>query len=385
MERLLTLDPAPRIAVIATGAGAGFLHALWAVPGISKVLVSANLPYAKEATVAEIGYASEHFVSVEAAVGLAHAAYAQASRAGAGRLVGMGITASVATTRAHRGQPRFVVAVMDGSRVLSRPCLLAHGTGAIARERDDLDVTRAAMGLLEGLLFGDTGEPSTEDSALSREVFFTTPVFLANGERDWAPETGDQLLFYPGAFDPLHEGHVGLHQAAVLASGRRAYFEVTSDQPHKEALSVQTMLTRAVLLRHACCNVFFSRGAPLYIDKARRYPGAHFVIGADALDRMLDPKWGPEIGPMLAEFESLRTRFWVGARDGRTMRQVLAARMPSEWTKELHEFERGKTDAPKLAGMSVFRELEGTWNISSTELREKTSSGQRAVARRLGG
>jgi len=34
--------------------------------------------------------------------------------------------------------------------------------------------------------------------------------------------------------------------------------------------------------------------------------------------------------------------------------------------------------------MAVFRELEGTWDVSSTELREKTSSGQRVVARRMG-
>lgn len=383
LERLLTLDPAPQIAVIATGAGAGFLHALWAVPGISKVLVRASLPYANAATVAEIGYAPEHFVSVEAAIGLAHAAYAQASRVGAGRLVGMGITASVATTREHRGQPRFEIAVMDGNRVLTTSRTLAHGMGAIARERDDLDVTHAAMGLLEGLLFGDTGEPSREATALSQEIFFKFPVFMMNGTRDWAPAVADQLLFYPGAFDPLHEGHVGLHQAAGLATWRRAFFEITSDQPHKEPLSVQTMLTRAEALRRAGCSVLFSRGAPLYIDKARRYPGAHFVIGADALDRMLDPKWCP-VMPMLEEFDKLGTRFWVGARNGKDLKTVLIERLGDDWFRQAT---RWSADPAMTPGSSLFRQVDGTWDISSTELREKTtapSSGQLAIARRLG-
>ena len=53
---------------------------------------------------------------------------------------------------------------------------------------------------------------------------------------------------------------------------------------------------------------------PLFLDKARRFPGAHFVMGADALIRFLDPKWGQPVRGMLAEFESLKTKFLIPGR-----------------------------------------------------------------------
>lgn len=61
-------------------------------------------------------------------------------------------------------------------------------------------------------------------------------------------------------------------------------------------------------------RVWFTHGDALYIEKARRNPGSTFVIGADALDRVLDPKWGPEVKTMLYEFVSLYTRFLVAPR-----------------------------------------------------------------------
>jgi hypothetical protein len=80
------------------------------------------------------------------------------------------------------------------------------------------------------------------------------------------------------------------------------------------------MLIRQEYMADMPYPTVFSQGDPLFIDKARKHPGAHFAIGADTFDRMLNPKWGP-VEPMIAEFRSLGTRFYVAPRvvDGKLM------------------------------------------------------------------
>ena len=75
---------------------------------------------------------------------------------------------------------------------------------------------------------------------------------------------------------------------------------------------MQAMLRRAVWLKGR--NVLFSQGDPLYLDKARRHPNCSFLIGADAALRMLDPKWGVDVEPLLNEFCKLNVKFFVTPR-----------------------------------------------------------------------
>jgi len=366
LESLLSADPRPRISVVATGAGADFVHQLWSIPGISRVFVGATLPYAKEATIDALGYEPDKFVSTETAIALSHTAYAQAHAAGGGKPFGVGITASVATTKLHRGEPRLIVAVTTDDRVLVELRSLPQASGREARRNDDVDVTRAVLHLLEqamrpGVLYLGT---ATHESLAA---FFEYPVFDLAGRHPVLGIKGRNPLFFPGAFNPLHFGHEGLARSAERASGRSVIYEITADQPHKPALTVQEMVVRGRALQRRGHTAFFSRGAPKYIDKAREYPGAHFVIGVDALDRMLDPKWCP-VEPMLEEFDRLGTRFWVGARDGVSMLDVLLGRLGQE-----RVVSRGWQDKPNPVQV-LFRQVEGSWDVSSTELREEKRS-----------
>jgi hypothetical protein len=97
-----------------------------------------------------------------------------------------------------------------------------------------------------------------------------------------------------------------------MASRARATFHVCVNPPHKAPLSSVDIVRRAKLLDGKDC--LFTSDDPLYIDKARRFPGCTIVVGVDALIRMLDPKWGVEVGPMLEEFRRLKVRFLVADR-----------------------------------------------------------------------
>jgi nicotinic acid mononucleotide adenylyltransferase len=154
-------------------------------------------------------------------------------------------------------------------------------------------------------------------------------------------------LAFPGTFDPPHEGHFGMARAVEAVTGKRAVWWITADPPHKPSVPFAELLGRVTRLKGH--DTLFSRGDPLYIDKARRYPGCAFVIGTDALARMLDPKWGPSVAALVDEFRRLETRFYVTSRvvDGAlvTLRDL--------------------PDAP--ADLCI--EVEGRWDVSSTELR----------------
>ena len=113
------------------------------------------------------------------------------------------------------------------------------------------------------------------------------------------------------------------------------------------------LIERAARLRGYDCLV--TDGYPLYLDKARRFPGRTFILGADALARMLDPAWGVPPEQLLAEFESLGTRLRVAGRvvDGvwTTFDDLLRERIPARFF--------GLFDEP----------IGGRSDISSTELR----------------
>jgi hypothetical protein len=87
------------------------------------------------------------------------------------------------------------------------------------------------------------------------------------------------------------------------------------------------------------------------------------ILGADAMVRMLDPKWGLDIGAMLDEFYNLNTKLFISSReiDGnlKTCENIL------DDIKANYPFKVW------ASAQVIMKPLKGEWNISSTELRNK--------------
>ncbi len=125
-----------------------------------------------------------------------------------------------------------------------------------------------------------------------------------------APGTG--LL--PGAFDPLHKGHVKLADVASQKLGAPVLFELSVANVDKPMLDVETILdrlgqfARPVVL--AC--------AALYRQKAALFPGCVFVIGYDTAERLFDPRYygdsEVELQGALKEIEAAGCYFLVAGR-----------------------------------------------------------------------
>lgn len=136
------IHDAPAVAVLAvTGAGASALTWLFAVPGASRTVLEARVPYARATMIELLGSEPADYVSAATAAAMARAAIARAralqglDHAGAPS-VGFACTATIATDRTKRGEHRVWVAVADGTRVACSGLVLAKGERDRAGEED---------------------------------------------------------------------------------------------------------------------------------------------------------------------------------------------------------------------------------------------------------
>lgn len=347
--------------VIATGAGAGLQQTLWSVPGSSSYLSGASFPYAQEETEELLGFKPEHFCDESTAIDLASAAYMKAYRWGGNKPIGLGITASVASEKEHRGDHRFFMCVITNERIWTKSIILAKGVGARTRANDGatcddaglmmlLDATNTAVWPADIAEYKDATE-------LARTRFFTRPFFTASGKRLTNVPQEAVYAMMPGSFNPPHEGHFGLARSFRHQQGKNVLFEIGTNPPHKAPPTVQELLQRAKMLKGY--DVLFSKDMPLYLQKAEQFHGMPFIVGADTMLRILDPKWGMDPIPMLEEIGAYGNDFYVSGReiDGKFItRDDIVASLPED-------------KRVVLGGMIL--PLEGRWDISSTELRNK--------------
>lgn len=346
--------------VIATGAGAGFQQKLWEVPGSSAYLSGCTFPYATEEQEELLGFMPEHFVSEENAVDLASAAYMKAYRFGGKNPIGLGITASVASEKAHRGEHRvYVCAITNDSVRLVRNTFF-KGIGQEVRISDGNYCDYLSMMMLTDAAKKVVYVNAEDATELALKRFFERPFFAANGKRPASLPKSNHLALMSGAFNPLHEGHTSVAQHVMDQYNKTVVYEVTAEPPHKEPMTVQALLQRAKLLQGY--DRFFTKSNPLYLDKARAFPGVPLVVGADAMLRMLDPKWGVNPKELLSEFQKLNTTLLVSGRlvDGKFV----------SYSDILNDIYQKDSQLINLA-LDVLKPVDGRVDISSTELRSK--------------
>ncbi|MBV9585754.1 MAG: hypothetical protein JO213_12820, partial [Alphaproteobacteria bacterium] len=107
-----------RKAVLAiTGGGTGAIGELLRVPGGSRLLLDAQVPYDAGAIAMYLGFAPAQASSADTAIAMAQSARTRAAAlvpAGA-ELVGLGATAALVSDRPRRGEHRFHIACADSA------------------------------------------------------------------------------------------------------------------------------------------------------------------------------------------------------------------------------------------------------------------------------
>ncbi len=129
-QTIAAMHASGRQAVLAiTGGGSGAIAELLRVPGGSRLLLEALVPYDARALTSFLGFEPAQACSVETAVAMAQRPRERAAKlvpTGA-QLVGLGATAGLVTDRPRQGEHRFHIAVATGAGTDHCSIVLAKG------------------------------------------------------------------------------------------------------------------------------------------------------------------------------------------------------------------------------------------------------------------
>ena len=310
-----------KAALAITGGGSGAVGELLRVPGGSRLLIEAQIPYDEQALAAFLGSAPAQACSSDTAIAMAQSARARAARlmpAGVD-LVGLGATAALVSDRPRKGEHRFHIAFANSAGIAHCTCVLAKGRRDRAAEEDL--VSRAIVLWLARAC--GIAAPSPQSLVDADEHYAETLVAagaavdpidrLLAGELDrvTVQPDGQMMLsapppsvLFPGSFNPMHEGHVLLARVAEKFRQQPVAFEISVTNVDKPPLSGETVRRR--LAQFAWKSPVELTRAPTFVEKARLFRGTTFVVGADTAERLFGPKYyGDDEARMHAALEEI--------------------------------------------------------------------------------
>src|SRR5436190_254729 len=292
-----------KAALAITGGGTGAVGELLRVPGGSRLLIEAQVPYDALALATFLGFAPAQACSADTAIAMATRVRARAARlvpAGS-ELVGLGATAALVSDRPRKGEHRFHIAFANSARI-------AHCTGVMAKGRRDRaaeeDLVSRAIVLWLAHACG-IAAPSPKslldaDEHFAQAVVATVDAIdrLLAGDLDRVTAQPDgqlmlsaprPLVLLPGSFNPVHKGHVLLARIAEELRQQPLAFEISVTNVDKPPLAGETVRHR--LAQFAWKSPVELTRAPTFVEKARLFPGTIFVVGVDTAERLFVPKY----------------------------------------------------------------------------------------------
>lgn len=319
-----------KAALAITGGGSGAISELLRVPGGSRLLIEAQVPYDTAALAAFLGFAPAQASSADTAIAMARTARVRAAQLmpADSDVIGLGATAALVSDRPRRGEHRFHIAIADAAGVARCTGVLAKGRRDRAAE-EDLVSRAIVLFLAHGC---GIAAPSPR-SVMDADEDFAQPVSgpldlidrLLAGEIDRVTVQPDgemmlsahqPLLVLPGSFNPVHEGHVSLATIAEEFRQQQAAFEISVTNVDKAPLTGETVKFR--ISQFAGKRPLELTRAPTFLEKSRLFPGATFVIGADTAERLVARRYyGDDDGRMhlaLEEIANAGCSFLVAVR-----------------------------------------------------------------------
>src|SRR5271156_3786834 len=102
-----------------TGGGSGAIGELLRVPGGSRLLIEAQVPYDAQALATFLGFAPAQACSADTAIAMARSARARTARLvpADADVVGLGATAALVSDRPRKGEHRFHIAYVDAAGI----------------------------------------------------------------------------------------------------------------------------------------------------------------------------------------------------------------------------------------------------------------------------
>ena len=308
-----------RYSLIVTGAGGMSIASLMAVPGCSRTLINAQVPYSPNVTRDILDHTVLKHVCPATGRQLAQHAFADGRAAldsfDTQHVVGIGATAAIQTDRERRSPDAAFVSFWGKDRVQDYTCSLPRNGTRAEQEATITTLILKAMADAAGI---ETSEEIALDD-LQVHAYPTIPsafqavlagqakcaLFNKHGEirMDLAPFAKENYdhekaiyLLYPGSFKPLHWGHTELGRVAGDVMQR---YSTT-----KKPVFLTYEISASIVGKKDVCEADFQErikqftsqhrrvaitGAKLFVEKAEMFPNHGLIVGIDTARRVLDP------------------------------------------------------------------------------------------------
>lgn len=292
-----------KAALAITGGGSGAIGELLRIPGGSRLLVEAQVPYDENALATFLGHAPARACSAETAIAMAQSAAARAVKlvASGSIIVGLGATAALVSDRPRKGEHRFHVAFAHALGAGHCTCTLAKGRRDRAAE-EDMVARVIILWLARGCGVSAPSPRSLLDpdeqfeEAITAAVDSVDQLLTGRVDRVTAQPDGQLALaaprppmLMPGSFNPIHDGHVMLARVAEDLRQQPMTFEISVTNVDKPPLAGEIIRQR--LTQFAWKSAVELTRAPTFLEKVRLFPGTTFVIGADTAERLVAPRY----------------------------------------------------------------------------------------------
>ncbi|XP_050223715.1 uncharacterized protein LOC126673561 [Mercurialis annua] len=279
---------------------------LVSVPGASNTVLESVVPYSRMSMIQLLGKIPSNFVSQQTSEDLALVAYNRALQLSTpgSPVLGVGFTGSLASTQPKRGDHRFHLSTRTSDRLWVSTVTLSKGMRT--REQEDAlssqlllkavaDACKAQATFVSHLTESDASNECenqfTEDQELEQllngEICVKVYPFLSA-----IPTSSEERkIILSGSFNPLHEGHLKLMEAAISICGDGyPCFELSAINADKPPLSVSQIKDRVRQFEEVGKTVIISN-QPFFYKKAELFPRSSFVIGVDTAARLINPKY----------------------------------------------------------------------------------------------
>jgi len=322
-ELIRRIHAAPGQLVLAiTGGGSRAISDLLAVPGGSRTVLEAVVPYSAAALQEFLHARPEQFCSAPAARMMAMAAFqrvthlqkiaADSANREAGIQstndssldvppIGIGCTASLASDRPKRGAHRIYVAsqTVDATTTYSLELLKGRRNRleeeAIAAQII-LNAVVEAFGIEQWLPLPLADEEKVESTRTAvppewQDLLMGRVQLVCAKTSAVIPKPAKtRRAIFPGAFNPLHEGHLRMAEIASRRLSVPVEFELSIENVEKPLLDYTEIAQRVAQFSEKHLPLWLTR-TPTFEQKSALFPGAVFIVGADTIVRIGQPRY----------------------------------------------------------------------------------------------
>ena len=282
-----------KITYVSSGGGTNAISSLLKVPGASNTILETYVPYSKKSMDLFLNKKPDHYCSLNTCLSMSANAYKKSIQIEPDTktkyLIGIAVTASLATTYKKIGDHKFFIVMQTDSYTKTISCVLEKNTRT--REEEEELITEYVLSMIAETCSIKKDYPQHHEKVEIKTI---------TAEKSWRKLLNNEInyvsndkatpeLIFPGSFNPLHDGHLKMREMAEKRTGMRAAFEICAKNADKPPLTFYEI--KRTLDQFDDNDSWVMTSAGRFSEKAEMFPNSVFIIGADTLLRVFDEKF----------------------------------------------------------------------------------------------